>query len=308
MLNGKNQLEAGVEAIEGLLNEFRKGNIADKGVEKEGLGRHLGELSERWDEQFPGFPESRIHYASFWGVMRRGVRDRYLRNIIVRLLEAKGRDRGDKTLVNIACVFGRHARHLASRLGQFRVIATDLDPTGHWFYEHVLRCRIPANYEFRKDDLFNSQVDVAPTAVVFFGACGSLTDAAMDYAIQSNTPYLICRTCCYDNIGGNTKIKMRFTPINWIFRYKNFVISRRWLRKKGLYFSDKYSRDRYPISRTARGLSNSDEFMEISRNSVDSGICRAIIDLDRYLRLAESGYKVWYKGELFVAERINDNR
>ena len=29
-------------------------------------------------------------------------------------------------------------------------------------------------------------------------------------------------------------------------------------------------------------------------------------DLDRYLRLVENRYKVWYKGELFVARRTAD--
>jgi hypothetical protein len=72
---------------------------------------------------------------------------------------------------------------------------------------------------------------------------------------------------------------------------------------KGHYFSEKYSQDHYPTSRAARGLSDSHEFLEVSRNSVDSDTCRAIIDLDRYLRLAESQYDVWYKGELFVAQR-----
>ncbi|MHC4627281.1 MAG: hypothetical protein ACYTDV_09900, partial [Planctomycetota bacterium] len=68
-------------------------------------------------------------------------------------------------------------------------------------------------------------------------------------------------------------------------------------------FSDKYTRDRYPQSRAARGLSNSDEFIEISRNSVDSDVCRSIIDLDRYLHLVESGYDVLYRAELFVARK-----
>ena len=73
--------------------------------------------------------------------------------------------------------------------------------------------------------------------------------------------------------------------------------------KKDFYFSDKYSQDRYPRSRAAKKLSNSKEFLDVSRNSVDSDICRAVIDLDRYLRLIECGYNVWYKGELFVAEK-----
>ena len=71
----------------------------------------------------------------------------------------------------------------------------------------------------------------------------------------------------------------------------------------GFYFSDKYSKEHYPRSDAARGVSNSDEFLQVSRNSVDTDICRTIIDLDRYLLLVEKGYNVWYRGELFIAER-----
>ena len=45
--------------------------------------------------------------------------------------------------------------------------------------------------------------------------------------------------------------------------------------------------------------------MEASRNSVDSDVCRTIVDLDRYLHLVENQYGVWYKGELFVARKNN---
>ncbi|MHC4073927.1 MAG: hypothetical protein ACYTGS_18160 [Planctomycetota bacterium] len=132
-----------------------------------------------------------------------------------------------------------------------------------------------------------------------------MSDGAIDYAIESNCPYLICRTCCHDNIGGNTTITKRFNILNWAFRLKNFVYAGRRKRAKGDYFSPKYSKDHYPASLAARGLSNSDEFVEISRNSVDSDICRAIIDLDRFLRLVENRYNVWYKGELFAAHKNN---
>ena len=146
-----------------------------------------------------------------------------------------------------------------------------------------------------------------PMAVVFFGACGSVSDGAMDYAIESNSPYLICRTCCHDNIGGNTSIVRRLTALNWSFKVKNFAYSKVRTMKEGFYFSEKYSKSQYPRSQAAKNLSNSNEFLEVSRNSVDSDICRAIIDLDRYLRLIESGYNVWYKGELFVARKSPDS-
>ena len=58
-----------------------------------------------------------------------------------------------------------------------------------------------------------------------------------------------------------------------------------------------------PRSETAKGVSNSDEFQAVARDSPGSDICRAIIDLDRYLHLVERGFSVQYQGELFVAER-----
>jgi hypothetical protein len=50
-------------------------------------------------------------------------------------------------------------------------------------------------------------------------------------------------------------------------------------------------------------LTDSDEFLEISCYATGSGICRTIIDLDRYLYLAEQGYNVWYRAKMFIAER-----
>jgi len=303
MENQGNQLELGVEALAGLLDKFRRGNIGERSLEGQALKQHLKMLSERWDQRFPGFPEKAYPHASLRGVVRRGVRDRYLKRIIVSLLEAEGPHPGNKTIVNPACVLGRHARDLASRLKGFRVIATDIDPVPNWLCEHVLRCKNPGNFEFKKDDIFSPTLEATPAAVVFFGACGSISDGAIDYARESNSPYLVCRTCCHDNIGGNTQTVKRFTALNWSFRLKNFAYSRVRTMKRGFYFSDKYSQDQYPRSHAARNLSNSDEFLEVSRNSVDSDICRAIIDLDRYLHLAESGYNVCYKCELFVAQK-----
>jgi hypothetical protein len=190
---------------------------------------------------------------------------------------------------------------VARRLRDFKVIATDIFPWSNWLYERAGLTRSPDNYEFHQDDIFEPEAEAAPTAVIFFGACGSLSDAAMDYAIKSSCPYLMCRTCCHDNIGGNTRITRRFTLLNWSFRFKNLSYS--WARKrlKGHYFSARYSAEQYPRSQAARNMSDSTEFVEISRNSVDSDICRAIIDLDRYLYLVENQYDVWYKGELFIA-------
>jgi len=302
MAYGKSQLEMGLEAIGGLLGEFRAGNAGDRGVEKERLEGHLRGISARWDERFPGLPEGQFAYSSFKGVSRRGVRDEYLKGIIVRLLEGEGQGRQCGTIVNPVSVWGRHGRDLARRMEQYRVIGTDINPAFERFYEWLPWSKTPGNYEFRQDDIFDPKVEAIPRAVVFFGACGSLSDAAMDYAIRAKSPCLICRTCCHDNIGGNTQIAKRLNFLNLSYRLKNAIFAKKRAKDAGEYFSPEYSIDHYPRSRAARGLSSSDEFLEISRNTVDSDICRTIIDLDRYLRLAEAGYDVWYRGEMFVAE------
>ncbi|MHC4533746.1 MAG: hypothetical protein ACYS6K_07325 [Planctomycetota bacterium] len=40
----------------------------------------------------------------------------------------------------------------------------------------------------------------------------------------------------------------------------------------------------------------------MARNTISSDICRSIIDLDRYLHLAEAGYDVWYRAQMFIAQ------
>lgn len=298
--------QAGLEAFTGLLEEFRRGNIADRQADCEGAAcrRWLGELARRWDKCFPGFPQCRYRYGSFKGVMRRGLRDEYLKRIIVHTLGPEGEGFEGATIVNPACVFGRHGRDVARGLSMLKVIATDIDPRCNWIYEHFVPQRTPANYEFKRDNIFEPTVEAEPAAVVFFGACGSLSDAAMDYAVESNARYLICRTCCHDNVGQNTVIVKRPTALNRLFRFKNFVHARITEKKKGFFFSSKYSRRAYPRSKAAKELIGSEEFLEVAQNTVDSDICRAIIDLDRYLRLTEKGYNVWYKGELFFAKRV----
>lgn len=297
------QKEAAIGALAGLLGEFRKGRIADPELEREGLERHARQLSDEWGRRFPGFPHQYFPFTSFRGEYYRGRRDAYLKKIIVRLL-GPGNENG-KLIVNPACVLGRHARDLALRMRSVRVIATDIDPNGNWIYQHILRAPTPDNFEFVQDSVFAPQVSVTPTAVVFFGACGPVSDGAIDYATGSRARYLICRTCCHDNIGGNTTITRRPAYINWFFRFKNwgFRRMRKMTKYDGFYFSDKYSRSAYPRSQIARGITDSAEFMEVATNSTDSDICRAIIDLDRCLLLMERGFRVWYWGELFVAER-----
>jgi hypothetical protein len=305
MLNRKLQLQEGLKALTGLLDEFRRKIISNRNFERELLELHTRQLSEHWDQQFPGFPESRFPYSSDIGLLLRGRRDAYLKKIIIKLIATHKQRNGNEIIVNPACVIGRHTRDLASRLPNFKLIGTDIDPRWNQIYEHIHRKNNPDNFEFIKDNIFEPQVEVNPVAVVFFGACGSLTDGAIDYAIEMKSPYIMCRTCCHHIIGGNTQITHRLRFINWSFRILTWGLSRMRQKKKyiGFYFSDKYTKDSYPRSETARGISSSDEFLELCRNSADNDICRTIIDMDRYLFLAENRYDVWYKGELFVAEK-----
>lgn len=295
--------DVGLDALVGLLGEFSKGNIVDAEAEREGYARHVAKLSEGWDQRFPGFPREYFPFTSFKGEYYRGKRDAYLKDIIVRVLARY--DDGSQVIVNPACVFGRHSRTLAARLRSYRVIATDIDRYPSWLYHNIRRGRTQDNHEFVRDNIFDPKLTVRPTAVVFFGACGAVSDGAIDYAINSHSPYLMCRTCCHENIGGNTVIAKRRTCVNRLFRLKNWGLDqiRKSRKYVGFYFSDRYAQAHYPTSVAARGVSDPRQFLEACRNSTDSDICRAIIDLDRYLRLVEHGYRVWYRGELFVAEK-----
>ena len=53
------QSESAIEALAGLLSEFRHGNIVARSAEEQGMRRHAGPLSARWNRRFPGFgPEA----------------------------------------------------------------------------------------------------------------------------------------------------------------------------------------------------------------------------------------------------------
>jgi hypothetical protein len=296
------QCELAREALAGLLEEFRRGNIVARATEAQGMERHAGSLTVRWNGRFPGFPAGDFPYASLRGVLHRRRRDAHLKDILVRSLAGRA---GETTVVNPACVFGRHACHLAARLPHAKVIATDLYAGCFSLYRAVRLGRLPANLAFLKDDIFAPRLQAPPTAVVFFGACGALSDAALDYAIASGANYLMGRTCCHENIGGNVAVTARPNPANRFFRLKNRVYDRvrNAPRYTGFFFSPRYAAGAYPRSAAARRLSTADEFMAVARDSVDSDICRAIIDLDRCLHLAERGFRVEYQGDLLVAER-----
>lgn len=296
------QCELAVEALVGLFDEFRHGNIVALSAEEKGMQRHAGPLSARWNNRFHGFPTNHFPFTSFRGEFYRKHRDAHLKEIIVQTLADCG---GETAIVNPACVFGRHAHHLATRLPHVKVIATDIDPRYFQIYRRLKLSSLPGNFTFVKDNIFAPRLNVQPTAVVFFGACGSVSDGALDYAIISGAKYVMCRTCCHDNIGGNVTVTARPNSMNRFFRFKNRVYDR--VRKApkyaGFYFSPKYAANAYPRSAAGRRLSNTDEFMAVARNSTDSDICRAIIDLDRYLYLAEHGFRLEYQGSLLVAER-----
>ena len=296
------QCELAMEALAGLLNEFRHGNIVARSAEEQGMRRHAGPLSARWNKRFPGFPSNLFPYTSFRGEFYRKHRDAHLKDIIVQLLAGCG---GETTIVNPACVFGRHACHLAVRLPRAKVIATDIDPRYFQTYRAMRLGSLPGNFSFVKDNIFEPQLKVQPTAVVFFGACGAVSDGALDYAIVSGARQVMCRTCCHENIGGNVTVAARPNAVNRFFRFKNRVYDR--VRKTpkyaGFYFSSKYAPGAYPRSAAGGRLSGTDEIMAVARNSTDSDICRAIIDLDRYLYLAEQGFRVEYQGDMLVAER-----
>ena len=190
-------------------------------------------------------------------------------------------------------------------MNDFRVIGTDIFPPSNWIYQHLSWNRDPKNHSFVKDNIFAPRLAAHPTAVVFFGACGSVSDAAIDYAIRSNSPFLLCRTCCHDNIAGNTRIHKKPTALNRFVRFKNLCY-RKIKHSKKLhehYFSERYSLNHYPRSKAAKNYCNSDDFLEMSHFSVDSSLCRTLIDLDRYLHLVEDGYRVWYRAEVFIAKK-----
>jgi len=300
--------DLGLEALTALLGEYRQGHINDLEVERAGMVRHAGPLTARWDARFPGFPSEHFPYTSLWGEHYRGRRDAFLKGVIIQLLSE--RTSRETTIVNPACVFGRHARYLAARLPHAKVIATDIDPRWERMYRLARAGRMPPNYTFQQDNIFTPRTNARPTAVVFFGACGAVSDACMDYAIDSGATYLVCRTCCHDNIGGNVVVTKCATHLNRFFRFKNWAYGRMKILPKyaGYYFSDEYPPGAYPRSEAATRVSDAEEFQAVARDSTESDICRAIIDLDRYLYLVEQGFRVLYQGEAFVAERDGKSR
>jgi len=291
--------------MESLLNEFRRGNIADsdRTQEASAIQSHLGEHHEAWDRMFPAFPECPWKRRTLTWEYYRGWRDAYLKRLIVTYVPEH--EAGNRLIINPATVLGRHARSLAHELPAYEVVGTDIDPLGDRLYRLVSFWKYYKlkNYRFVRESIFEPDLERRPAVVTFFGACGSVTDGCMDYAIAVNSPFLICRSCCHDNIGGNTEIVRRPGLIDWFFARKNWRFARLKKKRKGFYFSDRYLKDAYPRSQAARKIMDSDTIMAIARNSPDSDVCRSLIDLDRCLFLRENGYDVMYREELFFAHQ-----
>lgn len=285
-----------------LLNEFRLGKIADKArlLEETAIQTHLGQHIQAWDAVFPEFPKYSEKRRTLLRVFKRERKDTYIRRLVVDALT--GVDTDNRVIVNPATVEGRQARFLAKDLPQFEIIGSDIDARWEAFYR-LICWRSQKNFRFVQESIFEPDLRRRPAAIVFFGACGSVSDGAIDYGVKVESPFLIFRTCYHDNISGNVEIVKRWSIINRYFTMKNWQFSKYKKRNDGFYFTDKYNQDAYPRSKAARDLADSETFLQVARNAVDSDICISIIDLDRAIYLQEQGYDVMYREEVFFAHR-----
>jgi len=289
-------------ALNMLLNEFRLGKIADRDrlLEETAIETHLGEHIQAWDTVFPGFPKYSEKRSSLLRLLKRERKDTYIRWLVVDIL--KDCDTENRVIVNPATVEGRQAMYLARDLPDCEIIGTDIDWRWEAFYRRVCR-RSQKNFKFVQESVFEPDLKRRPMVIVFFGACGSLSDGAIDYGIQIQAPLLIFRTCCHENISGNCEIVKRRSMINYYMRMKNWMYSKAKKKDNGFYFTGRYNQAAYPRSNAARDLADSETFLKVAQNAVDSDICRSIIDLDRVIHLKEQGYDVLYRDEVFYAHR-----
>ena len=291
------------EVLRALIGVFRDGNIAVKArqIENKAISTLLSKHHSAWHALFPPFPKCPFPSRTPWQQAMRGRRDAYLKKLIVETLQSF--HGASSTIVNPVDDFGTHARNIARSLPTHEVIATDIAPTWNRLYSilYYLVFGSQRNYSFVRESIFKPEYGRRPCAVVFFGACGSLTDACIDYAIAENSSFLVFRACCHEIIGNNTDLTKYSTLLNYGFRVRNYFLNRLKTQNRGFYFSDEYGQDVYPRSALAREISDSREFHEIAKSALDSDVCRCIIDLDRCLFLHDSGYDVLYKEELFFA-------
>jgi len=289
-------------ALGGLLNEFRLGKIADRArlLEETAIQTHLGKHMKAWDTVFPEFPKYSEKRSTLLRLFKRERKDTYIRRLVVDTL--KDFNTENCVIVNPATVEGRQAMYLARDLPNFEVIGTDIDTRWEAIYRRVCK-KSQKNFRFVQESIFEPDLERRPVAIVFFGACGSLSDGAIDYGVATESPFLIFRTCCHENICGNCETVWRWTMINYYLGWKNLQFSRYKKRDNGFYFTEKYNQTAYPRSKAARDLADSEIFLKVARNAVDSDICKSIIDLDRAIHLQEQGYDIMYREEVFFAHR-----
>lgn len=235
----------------------------------------------------------------------RGAKDARLKAALERLC-------GDLpgAVVNPCCVFTRHAQDIARRLPAAFVSATDITPTWRRLFRAYTTLRLrkePSNFRFHVQSVYDIAPPVAPLAVVFLGACGSMTDAAFRLAIRSGARYICGRACCHENIGMNTKMtsfRMTFWSIG--HRAKNRIY-RVCADRLGHYGHATAGIDTYPLSRTFRALIDAEGMLRCAQHAVDCRLCRTIIDLDRACFLEESHYTLLAHNEsMFVASAGQD--
>lgn len=220
----------------------------------------------------------------------RGVKDSLLKNIIVTLC-----DGASETILNPCCVFARHSLDLARRLPSIQVVASDIDSRWQRMYRLLDRARLrrePSNFCFQVQSVYEPHAPGSPLAVCFFGACGSMTDAAFRLAIGSGATYIIGRACCHENIGMNTVMSTRAATLwNLGHRVKNRIYRSQYQRL-GRYGHPSAGIETYPLSRTVRQVMTSEDMLRCAQHAVDCGLCRAMIDLDRALFLEDNSYAV----------------
>lgn len=288
-------------ALRILLSVFRDGDIGPgaRKIEESAMAAALSDHHSAWRAVFLPPPRCAVPTSTLREMALRGRKDTYLRKLIVSTLRGLHASAGP--VINPVADFGKHARTIARALPAREVLATDIDANWNrcWSILYRITRGTQRNYAFSRESIFSPRYGRHPCAVVFFGACGSLTDAAMDYAIAEAAPLLMCRACCHENTGSCTDLAKYPTLLNYLFRLKNRVFDIYKARNRGWYFSSNYGQDAYPRSALARAVSDSKEFHELTRHSLDSNVCRRIIDLDRCMWLQDSGYDVLYERELF---------
>jgi hypothetical protein len=288
-------------ALRILLRVFRNGDIGPRArkIEESAISAALSDHHSAWRAVFSPLPPCPVPTSTFREMALRGKKNAYLRKLIVSTL--RGLPAGTGPVINPVADFGTHAMAIARALPDREVLATDIDANLNRCCSILYRItrRTQRNYTFSRESIFSPGYGRHPCAVVFFGACGSLTDAAMDYAIAEAAPLLMCRACCHESIGRCTDLAKHSTFLNYVFRMKNLVYNIYKARNRGWYFSSNYGQDAYPRSASARAVSDSAEFHELTKHALDSNICRYIIDLDRCMWLQDSGYDVLYEREVF---------